>query len=777
MAGVGAAAAAGPTARPAILVVDDIALNRKLASTILKKLGFAVLEAADGIEACDIYQSSPASILAIFLDLNMPLMDGWQTARWLRMTEDTASKEEEELLLGEGAEAAGAGAGGVRRVGATKEEEATGACASVGFRASDVSSSATSSASQSSASSSSSQDCEPPPHGPSPTSSIPDDATPPSPLGHSSSPPTAAGRQKRAARMPVIVCTANELQGAMPWVQQSHPSGPYATATTAAHFPPSRSCSLGALSFSKCVNNGGGGGRGRASGLRCPAASGDLLGGGICSCEEPTTITESALHAGADEVLSKPLRLSTVEVVLDRHLPLWRDLVRAAAAVLPAAAAVAAAPRAPFPGLIFPVVPDALPIGALPAFHLPSEVLPCTAGTTAAASAAATAAVASAPASRCPSFSGGAAGQVAAFEAAAVAAGRTVTLDPAAAICGLPSNPSTRTLSHLLLQRAASTSIPSHPPSDVDVLDGCTLAGSGGPHWRTTPSGREGEAREGGERKGEGDGGDGEGMMCIDEAVEAALAISTNAAVCCLLARTITPTVLPTPSSSSSSSSLLRPFGGGHPGRDNKGAAAEGVRSSLEQGTSAFSPRRFARRSVVSFAQGGGEGSGAVRGISDVGNYDAAENDKEDDDEDDEEEDEEEEDGEGPYSRLPIASAMGGGALSWLMESDAVSSTSSNVQPSTMAASLLHIVAAVTPCTLPSERASPSQRQRYSSHHFPTSTLDWCSLRSAVPPKPTSGAGGSHSATPLPVVSPSLSAGGLTRGGVSANSHGSGSLW
>lgn len=66
-----------------ILVVDDEQRMRKLVRDFLVKQGFAVLEAADGEEAVDLFLENKDIVLVI-LDVMMPKMDGWQTCREIR---------------------------------------------------------------------------------------------------------------------------------------------------------------------------------------------------------------------------------------------------------------------------------------------------------------------------------------------------------------------------------------------------------------------------------------------------------------------------------------------------------------------------------------------------------------------------------------------------------------------------------------------------------------------------------------------------------------------
>ena len=60
-----------------ILVVDDESRMRKLVSDFLTRKGYAVIEAADGVEAVDTFMENK-DIALIILDVMMPRMDGWE---------------------------------------------------------------------------------------------------------------------------------------------------------------------------------------------------------------------------------------------------------------------------------------------------------------------------------------------------------------------------------------------------------------------------------------------------------------------------------------------------------------------------------------------------------------------------------------------------------------------------------------------------------------------------------------------------------------------------
>ncbi|HEY1796329.1 MAG TPA: response regulator [Stellaceae bacterium] len=69
-------------ATPTILVVDDDPIFRSLTRDALEGAGLAVIEAADGVEACQVCADTPPSLL--IADMMMPNMDGFALCRELR---------------------------------------------------------------------------------------------------------------------------------------------------------------------------------------------------------------------------------------------------------------------------------------------------------------------------------------------------------------------------------------------------------------------------------------------------------------------------------------------------------------------------------------------------------------------------------------------------------------------------------------------------------------------------------------------------------------------
>ena len=88
-----------------ILVVDDESRLRKLVKDFLEREGHIIIEAADGMEAMDIFYENK-DIALIILDVMMPRMDGWQVCREVRALSQvpiimlTARGEERDELQG-----------------------------------------------------------------------------------------------------------------------------------------------------------------------------------------------------------------------------------------------------------------------------------------------------------------------------------------------------------------------------------------------------------------------------------------------------------------------------------------------------------------------------------------------------------------------------------------------------------------------------------------------------------------------------------------------------
>lgn len=88
-----------------ILIADDESRMRKLIKDYLKRDGFEVLEAADGMEALAQFELNP-DISLIILDVMMPKLDGYGALKKIRESSQvpvivlTAKSEEEDALEG-----------------------------------------------------------------------------------------------------------------------------------------------------------------------------------------------------------------------------------------------------------------------------------------------------------------------------------------------------------------------------------------------------------------------------------------------------------------------------------------------------------------------------------------------------------------------------------------------------------------------------------------------------------------------------------------------------
>jgi len=67
-----------------LLLIEDEQAVRKIVGTMLTRLGFAVIEATDGLEAVEVFRRHKDEIRCVLCDLTMPRMNGWQTLAALR---------------------------------------------------------------------------------------------------------------------------------------------------------------------------------------------------------------------------------------------------------------------------------------------------------------------------------------------------------------------------------------------------------------------------------------------------------------------------------------------------------------------------------------------------------------------------------------------------------------------------------------------------------------------------------------------------------------------
>ena len=65
-----------------MLLVEDNEDNRTIYSTVLRHLGYQVIEAVDGLQAVALARSELPDL--ILMDISLPGMDGWEATRVLR---------------------------------------------------------------------------------------------------------------------------------------------------------------------------------------------------------------------------------------------------------------------------------------------------------------------------------------------------------------------------------------------------------------------------------------------------------------------------------------------------------------------------------------------------------------------------------------------------------------------------------------------------------------------------------------------------------------------
>ncbi len=69
-----------------VILVEDNEMNRDMLSRRLRRKGFEVDIAINGVEGIDKAVASPPDI--ILMDMSMPEMDGWEAAKRLKAMED-----------------------------------------------------------------------------------------------------------------------------------------------------------------------------------------------------------------------------------------------------------------------------------------------------------------------------------------------------------------------------------------------------------------------------------------------------------------------------------------------------------------------------------------------------------------------------------------------------------------------------------------------------------------------------------------------------------------
>jgi CheY-like chemotaxis protein len=72
-----------------VLVVDDNPVNLTVATALLRRAGCTVTSATNGKEAVEL--AAQRAYCAIYMDCQMPVLDGWEATRQLRALAATAN--------------------------------------------------------------------------------------------------------------------------------------------------------------------------------------------------------------------------------------------------------------------------------------------------------------------------------------------------------------------------------------------------------------------------------------------------------------------------------------------------------------------------------------------------------------------------------------------------------------------------------------------------------------------------------------------------------------
>lgn len=79
-----------------VLLVDDHEINRMMAETFLIKMGVTVVHAENGKQAVDLWQAEHFDL--IFMDVQMPIMDGYQSTRKIRQLESIGNQQRTPII-------------------------------------------------------------------------------------------------------------------------------------------------------------------------------------------------------------------------------------------------------------------------------------------------------------------------------------------------------------------------------------------------------------------------------------------------------------------------------------------------------------------------------------------------------------------------------------------------------------------------------------------------------------------------------------------------------
>jgi signal transduction histidine kinase/AmiR/NasT family two-component response regulator len=80
-----------------ILLAEDVDINREIVLTLLEPTGIEIDNAENGAEAVELFTADPEKYSMIFMDVQMPVMDGYEATRMIRNWESKRDGSEEVL--------------------------------------------------------------------------------------------------------------------------------------------------------------------------------------------------------------------------------------------------------------------------------------------------------------------------------------------------------------------------------------------------------------------------------------------------------------------------------------------------------------------------------------------------------------------------------------------------------------------------------------------------------------------------------------------------------